>query len=225
MNMKNILMVVVGKKKGINKSEIDAQTILNYKNHNVVRSNMIRRLACSNFSNKSTFLTLTFKDNLTNVKEANILFKAFIRRLKKFIHPVELKYLAVIEFQERGAVHYHVLLNLEFIDFDKISEIWGNGFVFINKIRHVDNVGAYIIKYMTKDNKDTRLMGLPAYLRSRNLKEPKKFLFTDIDNEHHLEYIDKLENIESKKIYSAEYDTEFTGKCVYTQYNLNRGEI
>ena len=77
----------------------------NYSNTNQRRRDTIRRLACCNFDNKyDKFLTLTFADNKTDVKACNILFKAFIRKLKRYKE--NLKYLAVIEFQERGAVHY-----------------------------------------------------------------------------------------------------------------------
>ena len=128
-----------GKKKEKNKKEdsenlndeIKEIILKNYTNHNVVRSNMIRRLACANFSSKSSFITLTFDDkkvahDIHNVKECNYEFKKFIMRLKEFLKKnefyknnlniEELKYLAVIEFQDkndRRAVHYlHVLLKL-----------------------------------------------------------------------------------------------------------------
>lgn len=198
---------------------------INYSNTNQRRRDTIRRLACCNFDNKyDKFLTLTFADNKTNVIECNILFKAFIRKLK-LKYNSNLKYLAVIEFQQRGAVHYHVLLDIPFVPQEKLQELWGHGFVFINAISHVDNIGAYIVKYMTKDNKDTRLMGLQAYLHSRNLRKPEKIL------NHDLKEFDKLE----KKIYvkynlndlKPEYEANFTsqimGECNYKQYNLKRG--
>lgn len=46
------------------------------------------------------------------------------------------------------------------------------GFVQVNRIDHVDNVGAYVVKYMLKDTEDPRLMGENAYLHSRGLNEP-----------------------------------------------------
>ena len=151
----------------------------NYANTNQRRRDTIRRLACCNFDNTyDKFLTLTFAENKTNVKECNILFKAFIRKLKKYNR--DLKYLAVIEFQDRGAVHYHVLLNIPYIPQSDLQNLWGHGFVFVNAITHVDNIGAYIVKYMTKDNRDTRLMGQKAYLFSRNLNKPEKVINHDL---------------------------------------------
>ena len=74
----------------------------NYANHNQRRRDKIRRLACSNFNNKyDKFLTLTFAENKTDIQECNILFKNFIKRLKYQYNLKNLKYLAVIEFQDR----------------------------------------------------------------------------------------------------------------------------
>lgn len=196
-----------------------------YANTNQRRRDTIRRLACCNFDNKyDKFLTLTFADNKTDVQECNLLFKAFIRKLREVKHISNLKYLAVIEFQKRGAVHYHVLLNIPYIPQNDLQDLWGHGFVYINAIEHVDNIGAYLVKYMTKDNKDTRLRGQKAYLFSRNLNKPEKVInhnFKDFDimegkilNKYNLNKI--------QPIYVSNFDTDKLGHCEYKQYNLKR---
>lgn len=63
----------------------------------------------------------------------------FIQRLK-YKFGKDIKYLAVIEFQQRGAVHYHVLSDIPYIKQDELQDLWGQGFVFINAISHVDNI-------------------------------------------------------------------------------------
>lgn len=200
-------------------------SLKNYANTNQRRRDKIRRLACTNFNNKyDKFLTLTFAENKTNIEECNLLFKNFIKRLKYKYNLLCLKYLAVIEFQERGAVHYHVLLNIPYIPHKELQELWGNGFVFVNAISHVDNLGAYILKYMTKDNNDTRLMGKKAYLTSRNLKQEETIVnhdlrdFSKIENKIIQKY--KLKGL--KAVYEANYSTEILGNCSYKQYNLER---
>lgn len=75
----------------------------------------VRQLVNSN-PDCNKFLTLTFADNLTDIDKANYQFKKFIERLKYRYSSIELKYIAVIEFQKRGAVHYHLLNNLPYID-------------------------------------------------------------------------------------------------------------
>lgn len=84
----------------------------------------------------------------------------------------DFKYLAVIEFQERGAIHYHIICNLPYVPHKELQELWGNGIVWINCIQNADNVGAYVVKYMTKDTADKRLQNHKGYLCSKGLKRP-----------------------------------------------------
>lgn len=185
---------------------------------------MVRRLACCNFNAEySKFFTLTFADNKTDVKECNYIFMKFIQRLKwKF--GKDIKYLAVVEFQNRGAVHYHCLSNIPYIPQEELQDLWGQGFVYINAISHVDNVGAYIVKYMTKDNTDERLQGLKAYLYSRNLQKPEEIINHNLADFEKLEkkIIDRYDLDNIKPIYNTTYDTEMLGSCTYNQYNLKR---
>ena len=132
-----------------------------------------------------------------------------------------------MEFQDtngRGAIHYHCLLDIPYIPHKELQKIWGNGFVFINVISHVDNLGAYLIKYMTKDSNDIRLRGKKGYLASRNLKQPETFLnhnlsdFYKIEKKLYLKY-----NLNEKKpVYSTEFITDKLGFCKYEQYNTTR---
>lgn len=194
------------------------------------RNNFIRRYACANFDkNNSKFLTLTFKENLKDVKKANKEFKLFIKRLKQYINynfdkNFKLKYLAVIEFQERGAIHYHMLCNIPYIDLHIIqNDIWKNGICFINKITHVDNLGAYIVKYITKDVNDFRLMGEKGYLRSNNLIKPKKIVNHNLKSFYNWErkfYDNILKDL--KPVYEDEFYNDILGNCNYKQYNLDR---
>ncbi len=125
------------------------------KSANVKRSDNLRRskqklirLINSN-SDFKTFLTLTFEENLTDLSVANKFFDRFIKRLRYF-YP-SLKYVAVPEFQKRGAVHYHLLTNIVNIPQVELSDIWNNGFVFVNSIRKIDNIALYVSKYLTKE--------------------------------------------------------------------------
>lgn len=42
----------------------------------------------------------------------------------------------------------------------------------INRISHVKNVGAYVVKYMTKEGVDERLIGKKLYQTSQNCIKP-----------------------------------------------------
>lgn len=219
------LLVVVGYRDHSNTDEKTKQ--LHYANTNQKRRDTIRRLACCNFDNQyDKFFTLTFAENKTDVQECNILFKSFIRKLKNK-YEKNLKYLAVIEFQKRGAVHYHVLSNIPYIQQNELQNLWGHGFVYINAISHVDNIGAYIVKYMTKDNKDIRLRGQKAYLFSRNLRKPEKVVNHNLKDFDIVEskIIDKYKLNKIRPVYEANFDTSVLGHCEYKQYNLKRGEL
>lgn len=140
----------------------------------------LRRLINSNIEKYSKFLTLTFKDNMTDLDKANYEFNKFIKRLN-YHYKIKVKYSVVIEFQKRGAIHYHCLLyNLtQKIDIGTMEDIWGHGFIKINAINDVDNVGAYVCKYMTKVD-DDRLKGRKMYFNSRNLNKPKEIKDNDL---------------------------------------------
>lgn len=93
------------------------------------------------------FITLTYAENMTDHKKLGKDFNQFSKRLKRR-YP-NLEYIRVSEPQERGAWHLHVLLkNVSFISNKELSEVWGHGFVRVNKISDIDNIGAYLTAYL-----------------------------------------------------------------------------
>ncbi len=175
----------------------------------------IRRLAIANFDSGSKFVTLTFRDKVTDIEQANKEFKKFIQRLRYAYG--DFKYIAVIEFQPSGRVHYHMISNLVYVPNSTLSDIWKQGFVRINRISHVDNVGAYITKYMTKEGDDVRLQGHRAFQTSKGLD---RALHQYLDSKEALETI--YGSMEAKKVYTTQWNGEYTGKVTYTEYNLIR---
>lgn len=183
---------------------------------NITRTrNNVRRLALANFDNGSKFVTFTFAENIKDIAVANQEWKRFIMRLRykygKF------KYMAVLEFQKRGAVHYHCIWDLPYIKKSELSELWGQGFIKVNRIEHVDNVGAYIVKYMTKDLMDERFVGSKAYQCSKGLDRPI------VLRDEELETVWQLYDLEHKKTaFESSYTSEHHGLIVYREYNLKR---
>lgn len=196
----------------------------NYANTQKARREAVRNLTTTNFDSSSKFVTLTFRDGLgfdiRDVKACNKAFKQFVQRMKRKFP--EFRYLAVIEFQDkngRGAVHYHMICNLPFVKKSELARIWGNGFVKINAIDKVDNVGAYISKYMAKDLDDTRLQGIKAYQYSRSLRKPVELTNWHRDDVEAIDGVNALIN-EMTPSYAATYESDNAGHIVYTQYNL-----
>lgn len=169
------------------------------------------------------FLTLTFAENITDIEKANYEFTKFIQKFnyKMKYKKSYLKYTTVIEFQKRGAVHYHIVFyNLPFISDlkNKLEKIWGNGFTFFSKIDKIENVGVYMSKYMSKNVENKRLYGQKCYFSSRGLKKPKvrndngsadfllRFLSEDVD------------------CYRKEYISDYAGKTIYCNFDLTNQE-
>lgn len=174
----------------------------------------IRRLANANFDKNSKFITLTFKDNVTDLKEANNEFVKFRKRLSRWLG-IPLQYIAVLQFQYRGAVHYHLLMNCPYIDNAVLARLWRHGFVRINRIDNVDNIGAYITRYMTKDTLDERLAGVKCYFTSHNLKKPE-----ETTDEETISAV--LETLDVKRVAcSCSFDSDYYGEIRYTQFVLN----
>lgn len=182
--------------------------------------NTVRRLVSANFTNQSTFITLTFAENVQDIAEANRKFRLFIRRLRKYLREQgdyavdNFKYLTVIEFQKRGAVHYHMICTIPYIPQKIMRSCWIYGFFKVNKTRHVENIGAYVAKYLYKDSSDMRLRGEKAYFTSKNLVRPYEVTdtvaVTAIANEHRSgKYSLVKKNI---------YKNEFIGKVYYQLY-------
>lgn len=99
--------------------------------------------------------TLTYAENMTDTKRLYSDFHKFIMRLKTFTKSNKLdsfEYIAMMEPQGRGAWHVHLLLlfpNMApYIANADLSKIWGHGFVKINALDNVDNVGAYLTAYL-----------------------------------------------------------------------------
>lgn len=189
----------------------------------------LRRLIVSNFSAESDkFLTLTFRDgsvnDVTNLDDCNHAFKKFIQRMKRKYD--DFKFVVVTEFQDangRGAIHYHMIASLPYIKAGVLEGIWGNGFVRQTKITHVDNLGAYVTKYMTKDVADKRLIGKKAYRTSRNLLRPIVLHGAEASRLLY-DHLGVGKKIERKAVYEKSYPSEHQGKVTYSEYNLNRSE-
>lgn len=144
-----------------------------YRRRNSIKAlNKIKQLTLQNFTKDNVkLLTLTFGDcdfDIYNPRICNPKFSNFMGELHKLFP--DLKYLGVLEFQKRGAVHYHVLCDLPFIKKEDLAVLWGYGFIDIRKPDYV--IGTYLYKYLSKDLNDEKLKGIRVYFHSKNLAKP-----------------------------------------------------
>lgn len=184
--------------------------------------NLMRRIINANHGQypgcSTKFLTLTFREHITEVEQANHEFKKFIKRLNyKFFDSgnSNLRYLAVPEYTKKGRIHFHVVLfNLPFIRWKMIEDTWKNGFIKINRCEDVTNLGAYVSKYITKES-NQRLKGKKRYFCSRNLFKPVELINEEAGN--------LLENLpEENKTYQNTFENEYVGKVDYEQYIIKK---
>jgi len=178
----------------------------------------IRRLINSN-QDLVKFMTLTFNTPCTDLAVANPLFRNFIKRLSR-LYPA-FKYICVPEFQPTsGRVHYHLLCNLPYIEKLSLEKIWQNGFVFIRKVDSIDNLGAYVCKYLGKANFDKRYFRKNKFFYSFNLLRP-------VVVDKLLEVKCVLSNLPIKAslfvqhVFSFSFFTKFLGEIQYNQYKVS----
>ena len=156
-----------------------------------------------------SFITLTFKENISDIDESFKLFQNYIRRVKYILNKrnEELYYIAVPEFQKRGAIHFHLLASIEVGDIDLIPKRepkvtfsrnnkcnitliyydlpqWkDNGYSTATAIyRNNDDfdIGLYLIKYLYKDF-DNRFYSRQKVLKSQNLRKADEILINEND--------------------------------------------
>lgn len=165
----------------------------------------ILRLVDCNFDDRTSFLTLTTKENIQDRDEFCNYFKSFIKRYNYQVFnskKSKLRYLAVLERQKRKAWHVHILLfGVPFVPHKELLEMWGLGAVRINRLDNLDevsNAGRYVAKYMEKGIGQELLesFGKKAYLSSRNLLRPEESKIFLKDN---------LEFKQSAILYETEY--------------------
>lgn len=162
----------------------------------------IARIVDCNFDNKTKFMTLTFKKNINDITYTNYEFNKFIKRLNFSLYnskKQKLKYLAVWEKQKRGAIHYHIIFfDMPYIKNKQLEEIWGHGFVKINKIDvdSIDNRGRYVSKYFSKDI-DEKNYKQKSFFKSQNLIQP---IINTFKNDGYLDFSNN--NVVFTKTYS-----------------------
>jgi hypothetical protein len=160
------------------------------------------------------FLTLTFAENMTDIATATKQLNRFLVALRRKYHGF--RYLWVVEFQKRGAVHFHVLMDIqEKIPLEWLQERWGQGFIKLNVITHVDNIGAYIGKYMAKHN-DERLDGHRAYGMARDMAEAQTY------SGKAAELICGAFEGKERPVHCGEYTGKYVGHVIVHHYNLKR---
>ena len=112
----------------------------------------LRRIIAHNFTGgkNQLWITLTYRDHVTETAIVYRDFKVFIRRIRNQFGKVD--YITVIEPQASGRWHLHVLLKNDSeltIPNDDLAKMWGQGFTKTKRLRRADKVGNYLIAYLS----------------------------------------------------------------------------
>ena len=189
---------------------------------NINRSKLeCQRLAKANAKDWETFITLTFEENILNIDEANKRFKYWRDKVRRVYN--DFKYIAIPEFQKRGAVHYHLLTNISIDNHKLIFEqednkkfkhikYWNEGFTKVDGLKNdIKKIVGYISKYMTKDA-DDRLYNRHRYFYSRNLRKPS-VNFLNLNDPKHLEFYNRM-LCDKKLIYNNTYTNSYNKELI-----------
>lgn len=193
-------------------------------------SQLLDSLVTCNYKEFVSFLTLTFAKNEKDLTSANRKFNKWTESIRKKFP--NFKYLAVPEFQKRGAVHYHILTNIpcgsDLIPRRRSKTLynpstnkttvleyyslkyWTHGYSSAFDISTTDdnfNIAKYIQKYFWKDI-DDRLFGRRKIMYSQNLEKPIDY-FIDSDSQ------------EMEKILNNLIENDFSLKNTKTIINKN----
>ena len=213
----------------------------------------LRYLINNNFigAKNELFITLTYKENMQDTEQLYKDMDKFIKRLRyRYRNISTVDYINVVEPQQRGAWHCHLLLRFNdvekiYIPNEEVRSLWGHGFVRVNRLEDVDNIGAYLTAYLTDlpleeldsidasksfeikevDNKKyikgARLYlyppGMNLYRHSRGIKKPDRL---NMSYKEAKKYVEGATPTYSRKI-NYESD-EFENTIIYEHYNTKR---
>lgn len=77
------------------------------------------RLVLRNVTGFKNIITLTYPDIVFDITESKKHINAFLQKLRR----EKIRYIWVMEFQSRGAVHYHIVVD-KYIDYKVVNDTW-----------------------------------------------------------------------------------------------------
>lgn len=213
----------------LRKKRVGQPTYHTIEDRNIIRSKLqCQRIAKANAKEWKSFITLTYADNMQDIKKGKKDLSNFLDKIKKV--KKDFKYIAIPEFQKRGAVHFHLLTNLSLQDNDIIFQqkdnnnyydvkYWCKGFTSVEFLEgDIKKIVGYISKYMTEDC-DHRLFMIRRYTTSQNLTKPQ-IDFLNIDNFRYTKdkrFLNKLLK-DKELIYENEYSDKFDNNVTFLEF-------
>jgi len=183
------------------------------------------RLVLSNLGGTETPLFFTFTMvEVVRVERAYRLFTECISRLRR-VYGKHFRYIAVPEFQKRGAVHFHALFwgfKEKTIENERmyrtIQNIWARGYVDCIYTDGSPKLAFYVAKYMQKALYDKRLLGQKSYCASRNVRRPIVLSSAQVLNYSSDIFGVDVDIAVPEKV--RDFQTKWLGSCRYRKFVL-----
>lgn len=193
----------------------------------------VREIIWSNQTKYTKFVTLTYAETVLDVKKVRRDITTFVQAMRRLNY--DMKYLYVLENQKErglkenneGCIHVHMLLFFDkFITIEDLNRCWKHGETCIEVISDIRNLGAYVCKYITKDNFAD--WGKQSYGCSNGLKRPETERFytdgySDTDINFQPEEVKQNMNIDFWQTLSHDYIDPTTGKCCNQKVKYTQG--
>ena len=154
-----------GKRQRRYRATSEVQQKLNLKNS---RKKLLR-LMRANFEEDDLHLTLTFRENPEDNREAERRISNFLQRirLKYKSSGIELRYLRVTEQGKNGRFHVHIIITGD-IDRDILERLWGHGYANAHRLQYENDGLSGLSNYLTKERVNFR-----RWSGSKNLIRPE----------------------------------------------------
>lgn len=148
-----------------------------YKSLNEVK-HMLEKYAVDR--HKCVGITLTYADTMRDFSKSGRHFNKFIEKLRTNYGSLE--YIAVVELQKRGVIHYHSVIvfptHAPYINALFLQTLWNYGNVYVEKVKSNKQVAYYFTKYNLDLKESVALELFPNdiddYLTYKELNENAK---------------------------------------------------
>lgn len=200
--------------------------------------NNIKNLIDCNVNQFSKFITLTYAKTELNRDKVLHDLNLFTKRFK-YYYKENLRYVGVLEHQKErgkkegneGSYHFHLIvfndlkIDLNLLD----TKIWKYGSCNTRKVDSSDNLGRYLMKYITKEVYiNDRLLNKKSLFNSQGLKRPQIEYIHGVN--YTLKSIEAFEECTYKKDYDMFIINDKTGevienKCQLKEYKLHTIKI
>jgi hypothetical protein len=186
------------------------------------KRNDIIDLVDINFENeKSCFITLTFADE-AEYELAVKGFKRFTRNARRQYN--NFKYVATIELQQRGAIHFHIICNIAELEecSQFVSDYWTYGTHDVQSIYDKNKLALYLTKQFIAQDKTSPLFNRRCYFVSQGLDKPYVVKSWDIsDSAYNTIKSAVVDNLITRNSVT----NSFSGSVNYNSYSVKGNTI